>query len=94
MSISKVIFFIIISVLTLGAFGCGDPAATPNKNANSNAPIKTAANNNADNSFGGVKQGPGETTNQAPSIGPLMQTYYDALKKKDEAGLRDRKSVV
>ncbi len=90
MSISKVIFFIIISVLTLSAFGCGDAPTAPNKNANGNIGVKTNPGNSsgADNSFGGVKQETAETTNQAPSITPLMQTYYDALKKKDEAGLR------
>ncbi len=88
MSISKVIFFIIISVLTLGAFGCGGASTVPNKNANGNTPGNAAVKTNADNTFGGVKQETGETSNQAPSITPLMQTYYDALKKKDEAGLR------
>jgi hypothetical protein len=87
MPISKVIFFIIISALTLGAFGCGGAPETPNKNANSNNTVKTNPDN-ANNPFGAVKQETVETTNQAPSVAPLMQTYYDALKKKDDAGLR------
>jgi hypothetical protein len=87
MSISKVILFIIFSLLALGAAGCGGPAPAPNANARTNTAAKTNSNT-ADNSFAAAGQETGDTTNQAPSIAPLMQTYYDALKKKDEAGLR------
>jgi hypothetical protein len=30
-----------------------------------------------------------ETVNNAPTLGPVVQKYYDALKNKDEASLRD-----
>jgi ABC-type transport system substrate-binding protein len=87
MSVSKVIFFIIISVLVFGAAGCGSPATPPNANANPNTALK-ANSGNAANVFNGTTKDPGETTNSAPTVTPLMQAYYDALKKKDEAGLR------
>src|ERR1041384_7200581 len=87
MTISRIILFIIFSILALGAAGCGTPAPAPNTNARANTAAK-ANSNTADNSFAGTGQETGDTTNQAPSIAPLMQAYYDALKKKDDAGLR------
>ena len=87
MSISKAIIFIVISMAVFGVFGCAGAAAPPNTSANSSNAAKNNANSGT-NSFQGVKKEAGETTNQAPSITPVMQSYYDALKKKDEAGLR------
>jgi hypothetical protein len=88
MSISKVIFFIIISILMLGAFGCGDTKPPVNANANAvpnNNAVKTNANAN---SFSSTKIEESSTTNAAPTVAPLMLAYYDALKKKDDAALR------
>jgi hypothetical protein len=89
MSISKVIFFIIISILTLGAFGCGGDTKPPANGNTNDAPNTNAVKtNSAANSFSGTKTEEGSTTNAAPTVTPLMLAYYDALKKKDDAALR------
>jgi hypothetical protein len=54
---------------------------------NANAAVKTSSNT-VNNTFAGEKKPEEAKSNDAPSLTPVLQAYYDALKKKDEAGLR------
>lgn len=68
--------------------GCGGD--TGNKNtANGKNVSTTAPNTNNDNSgITTTKKDVGPTTNDAPTLKPVMIAYYEALKKKDDAAVR------
>jgi len=88
MNMYKILFFTTFFVLTILAVGCGGPAA-PTPNANGNA----TPNANRGNSSNVVVINPTPkpvepTTNDAPTLGPVVRTYYEALKKKDDALLK------
>lgn len=79
---------IIILAVAIFLAGCGaeTPVNTGNRNAankNSNA---NAANSN--NPLGTTKTPEAATSNNAPTLSPVVQGYYDALRRKDEAGAR------
>lgn len=86
----QILFF--IAVLTVSIFSSGCPTAKPPVNSgnikttNSNAVSDTAANTK--DAFGTTKSPEAATTNNAPTIAPVVQAYYEALKKKDDAGLK------
>lgn len=87
MHISKIALFIIISAVLLALAGCMGSAPTPNDNPNVNVARKT--NSNAPgNAFETKKQAEEDKSNDAQAIAPVVSAYYEALKKKDEAGLR------
>lgn len=69
--------------------GCG---GTPAPNGNANAPANKANTANApannDNPVATEKKPEAATSNNAPTIGPVVQAYYDALKKKDDAAVQ------
>src|SRR5215203_4720579 len=75
--------------LAIVAAGCGTTTTTTNGsnaiivNANANA-APPAANSGLET----VKKPEAATTNNAPTLAPVVQTYYEALKKKDDALLR------
>jgi len=78
--------------IALAAAGCGGPA-TPADGSNANAAnANSTANGNINSTgnseFGTTKKPEPATTNNAPTIAPVVQTYYDALKKKDTALLK------
>jgi len=78
----------ILLFFTIFIIGCGGsemPTNTANtgKPANATAPIA-----NADNPLNTTKTPEAATTNNAPTLAPIVQSYYEALKKKDDAALR------
>lgn len=77
---------IYISILTciLAALfvACGGTPNTNNTNGN-------VASVNANNPLGTTKAPETETINNAPTLGPVVQAYYDALKKKNDAAVRE-----
>ena len=79
------LFIAILSFLFIFA-GCEKQPATDNavenKTVNTNA---VAANSSG---LSTTKAPETATINAAPTIAPVVQSYYDALKKKDDAGLR------
>lgn len=86
MRIAKIIFFILISVCLISLTGCGGSTPPP---GNSNTVSNTKVNSNsAMNAFEGQKKPETAKNNDAPTLGPVMKAYYDALRNKDEAGLR------
>lgn len=81
----KILFFTTFLVFTILAVGCGGPAT----NTNNNTPVN--ANRNTGNSgvvFNPTPKTAEPTTNDAPTLGPVVRTYYEAMKKKDDALLR------
>jgi len=82
----KILFFTTFFVLTILAIGCGGPTAP---NANINAPLNT---NRPDGNSVIVNPTPkpvAPTENDAPTLGPVVHAYYEALKNKDDASLRN-----
>ena len=79
---------LVISIVTIGVAmaGCGsEPTAnvTNSNLANANtAPPSNAANLETN------KKPEAPTTNDAPTLAPVVHAYYDALKRKDSAGVR------
>ena len=90
MRLNLVLTFIVGVVFAAAACGGGSttPTGGPNSNlANANAP----SNANAPIGNSGletVKKPEPPKTNDAPTLAPVVQTYYEALKKKDDAMLR------
>lgn len=67
--------------------GCGAPETATNS-ANTNSANANVARANAENPLGTNRKPEEATTNQAETIKPVVMAYYEALKKKDDAGLR------
>jgi len=80
------IFITIVLGLGIAMAGCGTTTTTTNvSNANiANANIN-AAPPATNSGLETVKKPQAETTNNAPTLAPVVQTYYEALKKKDDA---------
>lgn len=83
----------LISTLILSAFiliGCSTtetPKNSANANINTNAANAVAETNTAP-AFNTTKQPEAPTTNNAPTITPIVMAFYNALKSKDDAALR------
>ena len=76
----------LILFVTAFAFACGGTNNTTNANApNTNTANSTTTNSNA---LETTKAPEAPTTNDAPTLGPVINAYYDALKKKDAAGVK------
>ena len=75
-------FVLGIGVLSAACGGATTPTGGTNTNlANTNAASPAANASNLDP----VKKTEAATSNNAPTLAPVVQTYYDALKKKDDA---------
>jgi hypothetical protein len=81
----KILFFITFSSFTLLAAGCGGPAGT---NANGGKPNTNAPVNNNAAGLNPTPKPVAPLENDAPTLAPVVKTYYEALKKKDDALLR------
>jgi hypothetical protein len=83
--------FVLISILsfTILIGACGGEQPTTNSAAN-NKPANAAntAANSSGNALATTKTPEAATSNNAPTLAPVVQAYYDALKKKDDAALR------
>lgn len=85
----QILFF--IAILTVSIFLSGCPAANAPANSTN---IKTTDSNTATNAntnsaaLGTTKSPEAATTNNAPTIAPVVLAYYEALKKKDDAGIK------
>lgn len=85
---SKLISFTTILIFSIMMIGCGGGAAnTANTAANTSNTANTTASSN--NPLETSKKPEAATTNNAPTIAPVVQAYYEALKKKDDAALRN-----
>lgn len=84
-------FYITFLVIVLFAMltGCGGSATVNNQ---SNGSGNTTANNtaapNSNDIMQPTKKADAPTTNNAPTISPVVAAYYDALKTKNDAALK------
>ena len=86
----EILLLTFISSLFLLAAACGSPASNSSNSTNINA---NAAAGNANHPTMPIPRNNEETFNDAPTIGPVVQKYYEALKNKDDAGVRDTLSA-
>lgn len=84
----QTLFFTAIFSLAVVLNGCSNQTApvssTNGKSANANG----AATTNTNNPLGTTKTPETATSNDAPTLAPVVQGYYAALQKKDEAGAK------
>jgi hypothetical protein len=84
----QIIFFTTIFTFALFLNGCGSETAKTSANQNAVNKAANTASNNSNNPLQTVKTPEAETSNNAPTLAPVVAAYYDALKKKDEAGAK------
>lgn len=83
--------YILLTAGSLLAEGCGGGPEPNSGNGNKTAVATSAASNTAraNNAVETTKKPVAETANTAPMVAPVIQAYYDALRKKDDAALRE-----
>lgn len=79
-------FFILI-LATIFIVGCGG-SENANVAVNTNTSNANTTTTNANNPLATTKTPEVSTTNNAPTLAPVVLAYYEALKKKDDAALR------
>lgn len=84
----KIIFFTTFLVFALLSFGCGGAEPTNNNQNAANTPNSNASTTNANNSLNTTKTPEIATTNDAPTLSPVVKAYCEAMTKKDEAAVR------
>lgn len=82
----RTIFFTTLLAFTIVVSGCGGEA--PNSTANANTANANASNTSPHGPLSTTKKPEAETTNNAPTLAPVIATYYEALKKKDDSEFR------
>ena len=87
---TKLCFTTFLAGLSIFLTACG---GTPMTNANISNKTNTINGNVAQTDINSPvatnKKPEVATANNAPTIGPVVQAYYDALKKKDDAALKN-----
>lgn len=83
----KIYFKLILTIIALALVGCGGGETTNTSNANT-SPANNAALTSDNTGLETTKKPVGETTNNAPTLTPVVNAYYEALRKKDDALLR------
>lgn len=82
---------LLITIAAITAAACGGTSNSANTvnatNAGNTGNATTTSN--ANSPVETTKKPIAETTNNAPTIAPVVQAYYDALKKKDDAALEN-----
>ena len=90
MNMGSQTFLAFILVAAIVAAGCGGGSTTPTGGSNTNL-VNANTNGNAsvvNTGLEPVKKPEVATTNDAPTLAPVVHTYYEALKKKDDALLK------
>ncbi|MGI8470296.1 MAG: hypothetical protein ACR2N3_17795 [Pyrinomonadaceae bacterium] len=78
----QILFFITILSFSIIFTACENQSAVNNSAENKTAIV------NSNNPLATVKTPEAATANAAPTLAPVVQNYYDALKKRDDAALR------
>lgn len=78
----QILFLFIISSFLISCGG--NPTTTPN----TNTPNTTVPKNTNSNTLTTIKTPDTGKTNEGATIAPVVQGYFEALKKKDEAGAK------
>ncbi|MEP7075173.1 MAG: hypothetical protein ABI878_05125 [Acidobacteriota bacterium] len=86
----KSIFFIALTAIAMLLTACGGPTAnTGNGNSTTaNSANSNTSGTNANSPLGTNKKPDGEKINDAPRLKPVVEAYYDAIQKKDDAAIR------
>ena len=86
----KSIFFITLLAFTTLLIGCGGPAPNTNvaNTANVNSPNNNVSSPNSNGPLGTTTKPVGDKVNDAPTLKPVVDAYYDAIAKKDDAAIR------
>lgn len=82
---------LLVTILTISTFfiGCaGTETPTNSSNAQSTNSNSNRTTANSNNPLGTNKTPEAATSNNAPTLSPVVQGYYAALQKKDEAGVK------
>ncbi len=79
--------FITISIFSTAFVGCTKTETSTNSNS-AKTPNANVAVANADNPLATTKTPEAATGNTAPTLAPMVQSFYEALNKKDEAGVK------
>ncbi|MGI8786394.1 MAG: hypothetical protein ACR2HG_01350 [Pyrinomonadaceae bacterium] len=79
--------FYILLFTTIFLIGCGG-TETSNSSTNTKPANTNVAATGANNPLATTKTPEASTTNNAPTLAPVVQNYYAALQKKDEAGAK------
>jgi hypothetical protein len=80
----QVILLFAIVLVSLAAFGCGGGTTSPNLNGGN---VNTAGGN-TNNPLQTTTRTPEPTTNNAPTLTPIVKAYCAAMVKNDEAAIR------
>ena len=81
----------LIFVIGIGLFlaGCSGSSSDSTANANNGNVANTNVTlANTNTGLETTKKEEAPTSNNAPTLGPVINAYYDALKKKDSAGVK------
>ena len=70
------------------SFSACSTTETPTNTVTNTATNANTARANAENPMATTKKAEEATTNNAPTVRPVVMAYYEALKKKDDAALR------
>jgi hypothetical protein len=81
----KFIFFASVLLFSILMIGCSGTPTANSTNANSS---NTNATANSSDPLDTTKKPVAETTNNAPTLGPVVQAYYEGLRKKDNNAVR------
>lgn len=84
-------FYITFLVIALFAMltGCGgDPVVSGLPNANANARTENGVTTISNDAMVPTRKADAPTTNNAPTISPVVAAYYEALKTKNDAALK------
>ena len=86
----QIIFFTAIFSFAIALSGCGKSETSTNSaTVNSlNKAANSVVSGNSNNPLATTKAAETATTNNAPTLAPVVQNYYAALQKKDEAGAK------
>ncbi len=84
---SNYIYLILAIALVSTVAGCGGGESNVNVSNTNTANTNSAPSAN-NTGLEPTKQPAVATTNNAPTLGPILNAYYDALKKKDAAAVR------
>jgi hypothetical protein len=87
---SQNIYFTAIFIISTALVGCtktDTPTITNTKTATANT-ANTTNTANTSNPLETTKKPEAATSNNAPTLAPVVQNFYEALNKKDEAGVK------
>ncbi len=82
------LLFTFVAAAGIVAAGCGGAGMTPTGGSNTNLGNTNAASPGGNVELEPIKKPEAATTNNAPTLTPVVQAYYEALKKKDDALLK------